>query len=149
MDPITAVGFAASILTFIDFSWNLVAGTYEVLNSATCSTSENAHIGNVIDDLKKATDGLDSEMLGNSKHEMALRELSTKCANLSEDLLKQLGKLKVKGENSKWKSLKVKWDSMRKEKNVESMVRRLDEYRSQILIRLNLMLRQVSDKPDN
>jgi hypothetical protein len=26
MDPVTAVGFAANIIDFIDFSWNLVHG---------------------------------------------------------------------------------------------------------------------------
>lgn len=140
MDPITAVGFAASILTFIDFSWNLVTGTYEVLQSAGGTTAENAHIGNVIDDLHAATAALKSRQLGRSEHEKALRQLASKCSNLSKELLCLLENLKVKGKNSAWKSLKAKWESMRKEKDISSMETRLSEYRSQILIRLNIML---------
>jgi len=140
MDPITAVGFASSILTFIGFSWNLVTGTYEVLESVSGTTAENAHIGNVIDDLHAVTAALKSCQLGRSDHEKALRQLASKCANLSKELLSLLENLKVKGKNSAWKSLKAKWESMTKEKDISSMETRLREYRSQILIRLNLML---------
>jgi hypothetical protein len=140
MDPITAVSFASSILTFIDFSWNLVTGIYEVLESVSGTTAENAHIGNIIDDLHAVTATLKSCQLGRSEHEKALRQLASKCANLSKELLNLLEKLKVKGKNSAWKSLKAKWESMRKEKDISSIETRLREYRSQILIRLNLML---------
>ncbi|KAL2830898.1 hypothetical protein BDW59DRAFT_140929 [Aspergillus cavernicola] len=40
MDPISAVGFAGTILQFIDFSTKLVEGTYEVYRSANGTTSE-------------------------------------------------------------------------------------------------------------
>jgi hypothetical protein len=141
MDPITAVGFAASILQFIDFSWGLIAGTYEVYKSATGTTFENAHISTVVDDLERVTDGLISDFEGKTKHEKELCKLADKCHDLSQDLLKLLKKLQVSEKISKWKSLKVKVASMRKEKEIASIEDRLDKYRSQILIRLNFMLR--------
>jgi hypothetical protein len=58
MDPVTAVGFAASILNFIDFSWNLVQGSYEVYKSASGTTAENAHISTVLEDLREVTEEL-------------------------------------------------------------------------------------------
>jgi hypothetical protein len=141
MDPATAIGFAASILTFVDFSWNLITGTYEVYKSTTGTTSENAHVSTVIDDLQEVTEGLTSDVEGKNKHEKDLCKLAGHCYNLSKDLLKILEKLKVTEKNSKWESLKVKWASLRKEKEVASIEKKLDRYRSQILIRLNIMLK--------
>jgi hypothetical protein len=140
MDPVTAVGFAASILTFIDFSWNLIAGAYEVYQSTTGTTAENAHISTVIDDLQEITEGLNANVEGKAKHEKALYKLADNCHDLSQDLSKILEKLKVTEKNSKWQSLKVKWASMRKEREVASIEKRLDGYRSQILLQLNFML---------
>ncbi|KAK0646910.1 hypothetical protein B0T16DRAFT_458790 [Cercophora newfieldiana] len=83
MEAIAGVGFAASILTFIDFSAKLVQGTYEVRRSGT--TGENTHIANVLDDLQDVTHDLiapESKARGNgalallAKHDQqyAIRE---------------------------------------------------------------------------
>ena len=58
MDPLTAVGFAANILAFIDFSWNVVKESYEIYQSATGATQENTHIETVISDLGAASQWL-------------------------------------------------------------------------------------------
>ena len=141
MDPITALGLASNILTFVDFATKIITGTYEVYKSATGTTDENAHIDTIIGDLREAADGLDSDLVGRTKHERALQELASKCEKLSNELLRLLEKLIVSGNHSRWKSLKVKVKSMRKEKEVAGMEKRLGEYRSQILLRLTLMLK--------
>jgi hypothetical protein len=140
MDPITAVGFAASILQFIEFSWGVITGTYEVYKSTTGTTHENAHISTVVKDLERATDRLISDVEGKTKNERELCKLADKCHELSQDLSKILKKLQASEKNSKWLSLKVKVASMRKEKEIASIEDRLDRYRSQILVRLNFML---------
>lgn len=141
MDPITAVGFAASILTFVQFSWSVVSGTYEVRNSAGGITEDKVHINTVIVDLEAVTNNLKCRSLGNSEHEKALRQLASKCSDLSKKLLKILDNLRVKGKVTTLKSLKVKLESLRKEKDIMAIEKRLSEYQSQILLRLNLMLR--------
>jgi len=141
MDPITAVGFAASILTFIDFSWGLITGACEVYKSTTGTTLENAHISTIIEDLERVTEGLISDVEGRSSHEKELCKLADNCQKLSKDLFKILKKLQVSEKNSKWQSFKVKFASLRKGKEVASIEDRLEKYRSQILLRLNYMLR--------
>jgi len=140
LDPITALGFAASILTFIDFSWHLVTGTYEVYQSADGTTIDNARIEKVINDLQSVSDDLYSDKLESSKHASALKELAEECSSLSKKLLKILKTLKQQGGNSLWKSFKGKWASMRKADEISSMVDRLRDYRSEILIRLSLII---------
>jgi len=141
MDPISAIGFAASILTFIEFASKIVAGAHEVYTSASGTTEENAHIDTVITDLRETADSLDSDLIGKTKHEKALKELASKCEILSTELLTLLEQLRLSGKNSTWKSLKITLKSMRKEKVVGGMEKRLGEYRSQMLLRLSLMLK--------
>jgi hypothetical protein len=140
MDPVTAVGFAASILNFIDFSWNLVQGTYEVYKSGSGATAENAQISTILEDLQEVTEGLHSDLKVGSKYAKQLSKLAKNCLDLSRDLTKILEKLRVKERNSSWQAVKVAWLSMRKEKEVASIEKRLGDYRSEIILRLNMML---------
>jgi hypothetical protein len=139
MDPITAVSFAASILTFIDVSHQVISGTWEVIKSGT--TAENAHVGNVINDLHDVTKRLSDRPPGCSQHEQALNMLASQCQELSGELVTLLEKLKSTAGISKWKSVKVALHSMWKKGDVAELERRLDKYRSHILLRLVLMLK--------
>ncbi|KAE8440326.1 hypothetical protein EG329_008775 [Mollisiaceae sp. DMI_Dod_QoI] len=140
MDPVTAIGLASSLITFVDFSWSLVAGAHEIYTSVNGTTSEHDHINNVIEDLQELSDDLGTGALGDSKHEKALKRLAFQCSELSDELLGILRKLRVTEKNSKWKAIKAKWGSMRKRDEISSIRERLGEYRSQILLHLNMML---------
>ncbi|KAK4182261.1 hypothetical protein QBC35DRAFT_345141, partial [Podospora australis] len=142
MDPFSAVAFAGTILTFVDFSWTLIKGSYEVYQSVTGATVKNAHINDVISHLRSVSEDLDGTPTGDSKHEKALRKLAAECSELSTELMTLLTKLKRSEEkNMVWSSLRAKWASMRKSSDVASMLERLHDYRSEIMLRLNLMLR--------
>ncbi|KAH8748744.1 hypothetical protein BGZ57DRAFT_969398 [Hyaloscypha finlandica] len=144
MDPITAVSFAASILTFIDFSHQVVCGTYEIIKSG--STTDNAHVSVVTTDLDEITKALNQRPSGYSKHEEALNTLATECQGVSGELRKLLDRVKTKAGSSKWKSIKVALHSMWKKGEIAELDNRIGKYRSEILLRLVLILdeRQVS-----
>ena len=139
MDPVAAVGFATSILTFIDVSHRVISGTWEVIKSGT--TAENAHVGNVISDLLHVTERLRDRPPGYSQHEQALNVLASECQALSGKLVALLRELKITAGSSKWKIVKVVLHSRWKKGDVAELERRLDEYRSQILLHLVLMLK--------
>lgn len=139
MDPLSAVGLATGILQFIEFAWHLTSGTIEIYRNGT--TKENAHLSNVIDDLCDLSDDLDTGCLGNSKHDKALKRLAVNCASLSEELLGILEKLKASEKNPKWGALVAKWNGMRKRADIVLIAERLGEYRSQILLRLAMLMR--------
>lgn len=141
MDPITAVGFAASILTFVDFSWSLIKGSYEVYESANGTTTDHTRISTVLGDLDNITKSLQCDIKGSSPHLTDLKKLAVECAEVSQKLSKILEELKRKEGNKAWRSLEAKWKSMRKEKEIASIEQRLNTYRLQLLMRLNLMLK--------
>jgi hypothetical protein len=98
MDPISAVGFAASIITFIDLGFKVVTGTVEVLK--TGSLSENTHISIIINDFHNVVKPLARLPAGRSDHEVALRELGVKCQELSQKLVDLLERLKTSPNGS-------------------------------------------------
>ncbi|KAK3984996.1 vegetative incompatibility HET-E-1 protein [Cladorrhinum sp. PSN332] len=141
MDPLTAVAFAGTIITFVDFSWSLLTGTCDVYRSSTGMTQQNARIGDVIKDLRDVSDDLEEVPAGNSKHEKALRNLAQDCSELATELIDLLKKLRrTDKKNTVWSSFKVKWASLMKADEMEDMSERLRDYRSEIMLRLNLML---------
>jgi hypothetical protein len=139
MDPISAVSFATSIVTFIDLASKVVSGTFEVLGSG--KVSENAHVAAVVDDLTTATKQFVNPPPAYSKHAESLAALVVECQNIAEDLRKLLETLKVKAGSSRWKSIKIVLLSMRRSGEVAHLEDRLGKCRSQILFRLVLLLK--------
>lgn len=139
MDPVSAIGLASAILSFVEFSWGLVRGTGDVYRSPTGMRKDNASIGVVIADLEKVTEDINTDIQGHGKHEKALAALARECESLSQELLQVLGRLKRK-DGSRREALRVTLRSMRKEKEIESIEKRLGEHRAEIVVRLNMML---------
>ncbi|KAK3299684.1 uncharacterized protein B0H64DRAFT_472772 [Chaetomium fimeti] len=140
MDPITAIGFAASIVTFIDSSHKIICATSEVLSSG--STAENAHVTAVVKDLHEATRGFGDRLPGYSKHDDALNILAAECQGICGELCRLLEKVKIQVGTSKWQSVKVALRSMRKGGEVAQLEERLGKCRSQIILRLVLLLNE-------
>ncbi|CZR59953.1 uncharacterized protein PAC_09848 [Phialocephala subalpina] len=140
MDPITAVGFAASILTFIDFGREIVTSTLEVIKSG--STKENIHVGIVVNDFLAVVKPLSQHPPGKSDHEKALKELAAKCKDVSQDLVKLLERMQRTSDGPKWESVRVALRSMQKKGEVRELESKLDKYRSEILLRLTLILNE-------
>jgi N-terminal domain on NACHT_NTPase and P-loop NTPases len=142
MDPVSAIGLASAIISFIDFAQQIVTGVDEIYSSTTGATKENTHIETIISDLDDAAGDL-TEISSKTKHGKALNALASQCKKVSEDLLQLLNTLTVSGERTTWKVLKITIRNARKEGKVAKTLARLREYRSQILLQLSLMLRQV------
>ncbi|KAJ6441409.1 kinase-related protein [Purpureocillium lavendulum] len=138
MDPISAISLASSLITFVDFSWRLVSGAHEIYKSGRGTTSESAQIGDIIEDLQELTSNLETEYVASLKAEKALRRLASGCKELSTELLVILNKLKHP-KTTRWKALKITWDSILKKDEIQSIRQRLGEYRSQITLHLNTL----------
>lgn len=147
MDPISAAGFASSIITFIDFSCKLVRGSIDSYHQAAGASSDNAQISSVVNDLKHATEAmaLPPQQHGQAQsatgaHEKELRKLALECNAISKDLITVLEGLERKEGNKTWRSVEAAWKTLRKSKDVAAIEQRLSIYRVQILLRLNLIL---------
>lgn len=137
-----AVGFASAILSFVEFSSKVIAGSYEVYTSATGTSDENVDLRRVTEDLQLLTQQLNiSGTVDLSGGHVILAELAKNCREVSAELLAMLKTLQTQKLNSKTESLRVVLRSLRKKKDVESLEKRLGLYRQQILDRVIIMMR--------
>ena len=141
MDPFTAISLAGNILQFIDFSYKIISGVNNVRSSATGMTPGNERLSVLVEDLNIVTQNLATDVPAKTENERQLSSLAANCHELSKELYQILRRLKVGNQNSKWESLIVKWHSMRKEKEIDAIERRLHGFQTQILIRLQAMFR--------
>jgi hypothetical protein len=142
MDPLTALGLAGNVVQFVDFSSKLLCGAYEVYSSTSGATAETADLDTVIKDLQAVTRRLSPpSSKPRTDDEIALSSLVSNCRKLSEDIQKVLNKLQSKNPHQKWASLRVAWSSMRKREKLVSLETRLNRYRSEILVRISIMIR--------
>ncbi|KAL4786839.1 hypothetical protein BJX76DRAFT_365056 [Aspergillus varians] len=140
MDPLSAIGLASNILEFVEFGVQLCKGIHEVANSVTGLTAENEHINVSATDLKKLADELSTDLKGNSKQEAELVKLSGHCRDLSAELMNILSKLKAKKGDRLWSNVRAAWKSTVKGKKIVLIEKRLENYRAQIVMRLNVLL---------
>jgi hypothetical protein len=142
MDPLTALGLAGNVVQFVDFSSKLLCGAYEVYSSTSGATAETADLGVAIKDLQAVTRRLSPPSCKpRTDDEIALFGLVSNCRKLSDEILKVLNKLQSKNPHQKWASLRVAWTSMRKKEQLVSMETRLNRYRSEILVRISIMMK--------
>ncbi|KAI8623513.1 hypothetical protein F5Y19DRAFT_370888 [Xylariaceae sp. FL1651] len=140
MDPISALAFASSIFATIDFSAKVLKGAYGIYMSSSDTTTEAGHVSSVIDDLRAATNAIEIGFRGSSPHEVALTKLAKKSAELSRDIVKTLDSIRVQGNKSKWRTLKASLKSAIKSGKLESLTKTVQDYRSEIILQLNLLL---------
>lgn len=142
MDPLSAIGLAGNIVAFLDFSSKLVSGTYEIYSSNATMTDEHADLAKVIEDVHAVTRRLTySAGPAVTDDEIALLGLINKCRELSGDLVRSLQRLQAKRPKSKLESFRVAWRAMREKEKFESLEKRIDRYRRQILDRIVIMMR--------
>jgi hypothetical protein len=144
MDYVSAVGLASSVITFVEFAWNLIAGAVETYRSVDGTLAENARLDDVKDDLDYLTDLLDKRLTGNgkTKAERRIARVAADCHADSKELQSLLGEIAgPKGNRAVWRSLKASWMNLIKRKDVAELKTRLQEHRSVVLLQVTLLLR--------
>jgi hypothetical protein len=128
----------------VEFTSKLVSGTYEIYSSSARTTDENADLARVIEDVHSVTRRLSySARPAVTDDETALLGLVKECRKLSEDLVRALKRLQTKKPMSKSESFRVAWRAIREKGDLESLEKRLERYRRQILDRIVIMMRWV------
>lgn len=149
MDPITAIGLASGILTFITFSAGLVKGWKQIHESG--SLEENATLGDVIGRMETLHSRLippDHENKPLSGDAKDLCELAKDCQKVSDALLKLLGKMKsldsARGIRAQWQNLSATWHSLVHEKDKLQLEEELSRCHQRLTAVLAFLTRLVT-----
>ncbi|KAK3689146.1 hypothetical protein B0T22DRAFT_536141 [Podospora appendiculata] len=140
MDPVTAIGLASGILSFLNFSTSLVQGAISIHDSLDGDLEQNRSLELVVGEMKQLSTLLlspdDSTLVGPEK---GLCGLASECRALSSKLLELLGKIKPKDSSSKTQSL---WSALKNkmyEKEKIELEQRLDYCRGGLELHLTFL----------
>ncbi|KAH8664510.1 hypothetical protein BX600DRAFT_464573 [Xylariales sp. PMI_506] len=136
---IAATGLASAIITFIDFSTEIVKGASEIRRNKLGTSSENIQISSIIGDLEDLCTNLsvsDNKKCSISRHEVAIARLARECQVVCQQLIDRLQKVKTSAQISRYKALKVQWAILRQSGEISSIENRLAQFRAEITVRL-------------
>lgn len=136
MDPLTAIGLASNIVSFVDFGTNLLSTAWDIYNSTSGGFSGNRSYESVAHQMDIFARSLlvPDSFSGKDK---ALCALAQECRDLAIQILKLLQKVRPKDPKAKgqvaWSAVK----SLKCDKKRLELQERLDNCREQLALQLN------------
>ncbi|KAF4964405.1 hypothetical protein FSARC_7670 [Fusarium sarcochroum] len=138
MDPVTAVGLASGILTFVQAGLKLAGVANQIYSSVDGILDENKHRESIAKEVKQAASRLETNGVeGLIPQQKSLLNLARECQATSTELINVLDDVKPRSSSTNY--LKVWKDAIkatRKEDAIKSLERRLEAYRNQLTLGL-------------
>ena len=168
MDPLTALGLASNIVQFVDFASKLISQSHEIYRSADGALEDNVALEHVAKNLSKLGNELKSKRADITTGRKALawggewarkdgsvisepekvtaagkqlQQLSKDCSAVSNELLQELEKLKIKGPHKRWESFRQALNSVWSQEKIRALETRLEGIRKQLDTTLLVCLR--------
>ncbi|KAM7218002.1 hypothetical protein V8F06_006685 [Rhypophila decipiens] len=140
MDPVTAIGLASGILSFVTFSSKLINGAIKIHNTEDGRLDDNRTLELVVEEMRRLSERLltwdDSRL---ACEDNGLRLLARECYNLSKELIAMLKRLKPKDATSKTQSL---WSAVKNvihDKEKVELEQKLERCRSQLELQITFL----------
>lgn len=141
METLTIIGLVGNIVQFVDFSGKLVSKSAELYRSSEGALAENSDIETAINHLILLNNKLKDT--ATTTGDSALQNLCKSCSTTADQLLAVLDKVKVKGKQDKWKSIRKALRSVWSKEEVEELGRRLERFRGELNLHVTVDLRWV------
>ena len=148
MDPVSALGVAASVAQFVDFAGTLFSGTYQIYKSATGQTKFNfdlmtitTSLNTLNNDIRSSLDRATSDGKTLSKADVEIDAICRGCSKVAGQLILALEKLKAQEGHNFWESFRKALQTVWHKNEVESLGKQLETFRMQITLRINVALR--------
>ncbi|KAF2791788.1 hypothetical protein K505DRAFT_418873 [Melanomma pulvis-pyrius CBS 109.77] len=144
LEALTAVGLAGNIVQFIDFGCNLLAQAREIHTSTTGSSDMNLELEAISTRLRYLATSLSfSTPKSGTVVGQQLRSLADEATSITDELLKAIEDVKLKGSTSSFKSFAHALQHIGKNKKIEKLGGKLAKMQGQLNTHLLVML---SDK---
>ncbi|KAI6765579.1 hypothetical protein HG530_006649 [Fusarium avenaceum] len=136
MDPVTAVGLASAIISFVPLGINLLKNAREIRDSVDDSLERNQTRKAVTEEMQAVSQRLrPTDQTRIAPEQKGLHDLALKCHELSQQILKLLDKIKPKPQSS-FGTYRSAFRAWSKESEIKDLEKRLDDCRSQLALGL-------------
>ncbi|KAL2673689.1 hypothetical protein Neosp_012132 [[Neocosmospora] mangrovei] len=137
MDPVSAIGLASAIITFIEFGSKLLKGAKEIRDSSNDSLEKNESREVIAEAMKEVATKLKTpEPAQISPEQQKLCDLALKCNDLSQRILELLNKIKPKNKKP-LHVYRAAFRAWRKEDDIKLLEKSLNDCRSQLALSLS------------
>lgn len=144
MDPLTAIGLASNILSFIDFSARLLKGAKEIHDSQHGVLEENRSRETTVREMQRMSTRMLAPGSGdNPEDDSSLSNLARECRGLSTQLISLLEKIKPKVSGSTTQSLASAMRNKIHDSERASLEARLNDCRAQLHLELSNLTRSA------
>jgi hypothetical protein len=149
MDPLTALGLAASVAQLVDVGFRIIGHAREIYSSVSGVTGEDRSLENAAHQVQQLIKKLAAPEPENpTEEEKLLSGLVAECRDLSNQLLALLDKTRAKDPRSKIQSTLAALKSMRYEKEKLLLQKRLDDCQNRLDRYLQVLARCVLNRFD-
>ncbi|PWY72732.1 hypothetical protein BO83DRAFT_361508 [Aspergillus eucalypticola CBS 122712] len=131
MDPLTAAGLASSIISFVDFTTQVISRCEKLYRSASGATTENLELEDLATNIRRL-----AEETRSTKEDEILESLSSQCIGVSDELIALLNSVKVKSDRRGWASIHQALKSVWKQSDIDDLQQRLNRIQAQLYNRL-------------
>ena len=152
MEALAAVGLAGNLVQFIDFTCKLFDQATSIYHSQAGAGQDTQSLQSITKSLEQVSTSLyesahqksQSIHSGSSSTQASvLIRLAKDCELAAGELLSALDDLKAEKPESRWSSFRAALKSTWKAPQVEVLEKRLNTYRSQLILQLQVMQRLV------
>jgi uncharacterized protein YjaZ len=150
LDPLTALGIAANVVQFIDFTIRIIAKSNDIYQSASGSLIEHDDLSKVTLDLSTLSTKLRDSVAVTATNasltpdEQALHDLSKGCFETSQELIKALQRLQNNGKTSRFRSFRQALKTVWSKDDIKQVERRVGMYKEELTFRIVVGLRFVT-----
>jgi molecular chaperone GrpE (heat shock protein) len=141
METLATIGLVGNIVQFVDFSGKLISKSSQLYRSGKGALAENVDTETAAKDLVLLNNKLkDAATITGDR---ALESLCESCNAVADELLAALDKVKVKGKQQKWKSIRKALRNVWSKEEIEELERRLAKFRELLNLHVVTDLRCV------
>ncbi|KAH0843180.1 hypothetical protein FOPE_07819 [Fonsecaea pedrosoi] len=139
LDPLSAIGLAANIVQFIDFSRRLISDAKEIYHSTNGVTAENVELQDVAESLSRLSstllNPLDHSQAAISQTEAEIVKIAAASRVVGDELLAAIQSLTAgDGSHKKWRSFLQALKTLWKKDKIAKLRKRLEDARSNLSV---------------
>ena len=138
MEALAAVSLAANILQFLDFTRDTISKSRQIRAFISGALKEYADLEDLTTHLKNLSGRLQSS---SEPVDLVLEQLCSKCVEVAEELLEALESLRVKGENTRFQSLRKALKVLWGREKLRILEERLAGFRHELNLHITVELR--------
>jgi hypothetical protein len=146
MEPMSALSSASCCAQFVDYTSLMISGSTEICKSPDGEFIDHSHLEGVANKLLVLSNDIQAPTRVSSHDEIVsveqeLTELCEECSSISGQLLSALVMLQFHGRKEKWASVRHALRSLWNQEQIETLQKRLDNFRHRLVVDILVSLR--------